>query len=121
MTNGNFPGAPPIWELAEEPAEGIDTKASVIESLATAKWKEAHPVDAAEPVATTGAPPEAAPEELAVITDEVAEAVAEEVIGAALEEVVTGAVEEMEKEGVPGDNEADVGGEGGEAEPEVGG
>eukprot|EP00904_Undaria_pinnatifida_P002439 jgi/Undpi1/12196/HiC_scaffold_5.g01872.m1 len=37
-TNGNFPGAPPVWELDEEPAEGIDTKASVIEALATAKY-----------------------------------------------------------------------------------
>lgn len=105
MTNGNFPGAPPIWELAEEPAEGIDTKASVIEALATARWKEEHPEEAAEaaaaaaaaePVATTVSPPEAAPEmaeEVAVIADEVAEAVAEEVIGVAVEEVVAEAVE----------------------------
>lgn len=39
MTNGNFPGAPPVYELLEEPAEGIDTKASVIEALATAKYE----------------------------------------------------------------------------------
>lgn len=25
-TNGNFPGAPPVFELESEPEEGIDTK-----------------------------------------------------------------------------------------------
>eukprot|EP00903_Cladosiphon_okamuranus_P016387 g15112.t1 len=37
-TNGNFPGAPPVFELESEPEEGIDTKASVIEALASAEW-----------------------------------------------------------------------------------
>eukprot|EP00752_Nemacystus_decipiens_P002681 g2507.t1 len=45
-TNGNFPGAPPVFELESEPEEGIDTKASVIEALASAEWDAAQ---AAEP------------------------------------------------------------------------
>ncbi|CAN0107292.1 unnamed protein product, partial [Hapterophycus canaliculatus] len=41
-TNGNFPGAPPVFELVSEPEEGIDTKASVIEALASAEWDAEH-------------------------------------------------------------------------------
>lgn len=38
VTNGNFPGAPPVYEVLEVGTIAPDTKASVIEALASAEY-----------------------------------------------------------------------------------
>lgn len=38
VTNGNFPGAPPVWEVVEEGNVPPDTKASVIEKMASDEY-----------------------------------------------------------------------------------